>query len=258
VSDKEVPFEPELSPRAVFESKLARSMSEARRLVAQQTPLKARALQERWEELGRTLNASEALWSGLFREVVAHYLSAPRAYHTLQHIAECLAWLDLARDRSEEPTEVELAIWLHDVIYDPTANDSEQRSAQFALKRLGEAGVQRNVASRVAWLIEGTAHLKAAAGSDDATPSGSRRDMALLRDIDLAILGALPERFNEYDRQVRVEYSHVPDEVYIAARRRVIEMFLSKEDLFETELFKELLLKKAHDNLEMWLEIHAG
>jgi predicted metal-dependent HD superfamily phosphohydrolase len=50
------------------------------------------------------------------------------------------------------------------------------------------------------------------ASRHDAPPHG--RDAALLVDIDLAILGSPPERFERYERGVRLEYGHVPEKAY--------------------------------------------
>ena len=53
----------------------------------------------------------------------------------------------------------------------------------------------------------------------DAVPKDA--DAGLLVDIDLSILGADPERFDEYERQVRFEYQWVADDAFRAARKPV-------------------------------------
>jgi predicted metal-dependent HD superfamily phosphohydrolase len=51
----------------------------------------------------------------------------------------------------------------------------------------------------------------------------------VLVDIDLGILGAEVARFDEYEIQVREEYSWVPESLYRAARRKVLEEFVHRE-----------------------------
>jgi predicted metal-dependent HD superfamily phosphohydrolase len=151
-----------------------------------------------WRELGLVAPA------GLFEELRERYSEPHRAYHTGRHIEECLAALDLARQECERPAEIELALWFHDAIYDTRAHDNEQRSADWAARALESAGAPAAVVSAVTALIMVTRH--------QAVPSG--HDEQILTDIDLAILGANRERFFEYEAQVRIEYSWVPDAIF--------------------------------------------
>jgi predicted metal-dependent HD superfamily phosphohydrolase len=56
------------------------------------------------------------------------------------------------------------------------------------------------------------------AARDDATPL--TRDAALVVDVDLAILGASAERFDEYERQVREEYPGCQSSCFAASDGR--------------------------------------
>lgn len=81
----------------------------------------------------------------------------------------------------------------------------------------------------------------------DATPSDA--DEQLLVDIDLAILGATPERFAEYDAQVRAEYAWVPGFVYRMKRRSVLKAFLARPRLYGTDHFRARYEAQARRNL---------
>ncbi|NEU34634.1 metal-dependent phosphohydrolase, partial [bacterium LRH843] len=80
---------------------------------------------------------------------------------------------------------VELAIWFHDVIYDPTATDNEQRSAARAGTFLRDAG-RPDVAPGVVEAIEMTA------GHAPITRSPI---IDAVHDADLGILGAPADRY---------------------------------------------------------------
>ncbi|UZT77366.1 hypothetical protein OF113_20400 [Ectopseudomonas chengduensis] len=103
------------------------------------------------------------------------------------------------------------------------------------------AGCQASQATlaRVERLIMVTRH--------DATPS--EPDEQLLVDIDLAILGATPERFAEYDAQVRAEYAWVPGFVYRMKRRSVLKAFLGRPCIYSTEHFNVRYEAQARSNL---------
>ena len=68
--------------------------------------------------------------------------------------------------------------------------------------------------------------------------------------IDLAILGSDPERYRAYVADVRLEYAHVPDEMWRIGRALVLERLLSKDSLFRDPSFRERLEKQARENME--------
>jgi predicted metal-dependent HD superfamily phosphohydrolase len=74
-------------------------------------------------------------------------------------------------------------------------------------------------------------------------------DARLLVDIDLAILGADPARFAEYDAQVREEYRWVPDLIYRTRRSEVLAGFLARPAIYGTDRFRERFEAQAQENL---------
>ncbi len=175
----------------------------------------------------------------LFDALLAAYSEPQRHYHSQQHLAECLTHFDQARQLAEHPGEVEIALWFHDAIYDPRGKSNERLSADWAMRALMSSGASEATRLRVERLIMATTH--------DATPTSS--DAQLLVDIDLAILGAAPARFAEYDQQVRAEYSWVPRIVYNMKRRRVLKSFLARPHIYSTSHFRERHEAQARINL---------
>lgn len=176
---------------------------------------------------------------GLHDELVAAYQEPQRHYHSLQHLIECLAHFDPVRGQAMYPGEVAMALWFHDAVYDVKGKSNEQKSADWAGSALSEAGASQATQNRVRQLIMATKH--------DAETS--EPDQQLLVDIDLAILGAAPERFAEYDRQVRAEYSWVPGFVYNIKRKAVLKSFLARQSIYRTKHFRELYEARARCNL---------
>ena len=194
-----------------------------------------RASLEAWAALWRRLGASSDPAPG-YREACARYAEPHRHYHTLEHIAATLALLDGARGHLRHPDEAELAIWLHDVIYDPRAGDNEARSAALANRLLGAGGVAASIAGGVAALIMATQHLGARAeASGPAHP-----DAPYVVDADLGILGAPVEGFDRYEVQVRREYAHRSDADWRAGRRAVLAHFLALPRIYTTQVFARL------------------
>jgi predicted metal-dependent HD superfamily phosphohydrolase len=175
----------------------------------------------------------------IFAELSERYAEPHRTYHALSHIQACLALFDEASHLTAQPHEVEAALWLHDVVYDPRAGDNEEQSARWADRRLGEVGVPGEHILTIGDLILITRH--------NRVPSSA--DAQLVADIDLAILGAGQEAFDLYERQIRQEYDWVPEETFCRRRAVVLTRFLERERIYQTSFFRERYEAQARENL---------
>ena len=187
-----------------------------------------------WRELGTPVPDD-----ALFAELQARYREPHRAYHTLQHLDECLDSLARERSHAQRPAEIALALWFHDAIYDVNRHDNEERSADWARQALLAAGAPADAAERVRALVMATRH--------EAQPQ--QADAQLLVDLDLSILGAPAPRFAEYERQIRIEYAHVPPDVFEPRRRRILGAFLAREPLYLTPSIRAQREAQARLNL---------
>lgn len=194
---------------------------------------------DRFQECWRALGA-EGHGRDVFLRLRAAYDEPHRAYHTARHIGSCLALLDdrPVRALASAIAEVEAAIWFHDAVYDPRAKDNEERSADLALECLTPAGVAADAAARVAAMIRATANHAA------TTPDGQ-----LLVDVDLAILGAKPEAFARFEREIRQEYSWVDDAAYRRGRAQVLRRFADRPQLYGTPALRERFEARARENV---------
>jgi len=197
-----------------------------------------RALSTHWTSTWSDLGLAEPSRSVL-DELLVRYSEAHRAYHTTQHLGECFESFASAREGAEHPGEVGLALWFHDAIYDPRSSDNEARSADWAERVAAAAGASGERLARVRDLILATRH--------SARPDGG--DAGLTVDIDLSILGASAERFDEYEAQVRREYAFVPEAAFGPARARILEGFVARERIYTTAFFRERLEARARLNL---------
>jgi predicted metal-dependent HD superfamily phosphohydrolase len=190
----------------------------------------------------------ESWWSELFPDPshraiyweLANAYSAPgRHHHDLHHIRDCLRAAGMVSSVFDDHAAVRAAIWFHDAVYDPTRPDNEAKSADLAERSLKQMGQSAAFVVTVHDLILDTRH---------TAPPGSN-DGGFLVDIDLAILGTAPEQFDTYDRNVRLEYAHVPDDAYRVGRARVLRGFLAREFIYHTQTFRDLYESTARQNL---------
>jgi predicted metal-dependent HD superfamily phosphohydrolase len=124
--------------------------------------------------------------------------------------------------------------------YELGRHDNEAESAAWAVRELLRSGAGEEMAGRVRRLIMATCH--------DAAPVSI--DARLVVDIDLAILGAPPARFDEYDAQIRAEYAFVPEALFRQRRAQVLQAFLGRGRIFGTPAFVDRFEAAARANLE--------
>ena len=192
-----------------------------------------------WQEMWTALGAAAAD-EALRRDLIARYSEPHRRYHTMQHLDECFGKLQALRGLAQKPAEIELALWFHDAIYDVKRQDNEEKSAKWAQSTVIAAGLPAPVGDRVYSLVMATRH--------NAEPTGI--DEQVLVDVDLSILGADPARFDEYERQVREEYSWVPGLVFRRERRKVLEEIIKRKTIYLSKQFIAAYEARARANLQ--------
>ncbi len=176
--------------------------------------------------------------------LLERYSEPHRAYHTLQHLHECLEHLARCGNEIPHRTEVELALWFHDAIYDVHAADNEEQSAELATMVMTDGNINLPSVELVHSLILATKH----------TAAPSMSEAMLLVDIDLAILGANAERYAEYERQIRAEYDFVPEAAFRSKRAEILRMFLSRPKIYSTPEFAARFEEPARQNISRELK----
>jgi predicted metal-dependent HD superfamily phosphohydrolase len=176
---------------------------------------------------------------GPFGDLVAAYRAPGRHYHDLRHVHRCLKEAQLVSDRLVDPTKVIAAIFYHDAVYEPTRSDNEERSADPAERELRAMGKADAFVAEVRDLIMDTRH--------QVSPESN--DGQYLVDLDLAILGAQPAAFDEYEGAVRREYAHVPDEAFRAGRAKILQSFVDRPRIYGTGVFHDRYEQAARANL---------
>ncbi|ENV62928.1 hypothetical protein F949_01770 [Acinetobacter junii NIPH 182] len=198
-------------------------------------------LEKSWFELHRHYHFSEP--QKIFNKLIAAYNEKQRAYHTLQHLYECLVLLDSIRPDLKDAYSVELALWFHDAIYDPQAKDNELKSAELFEQYLSQ-DLSIDIVQKIKrWIVATQKH--------EAT---DELDLQFLLDIDLAIIAASPERYEEYEQQIQQEYAWVDTEVYSIKRKEVLTHFYQTEPLYQTEYFQHSFEQRAKMNLKNIIE----
>jgi predicted metal-dependent HD superfamily phosphohydrolase len=207
-------------------------------------PVDTNELRARFRALAARLGAPDRA-DAVFTELSAHYGAAARRYHTLGHIADCLAVVSEFRSIAVDADLVEFALWAHDVIYDPRRSDNERLSAEWARRALVDLGAPMAFAQEAYALVIATAHAAAPAAGD----------AQIVCDVDLSILAASAERFDAYEVAIREEYDWVPAPIFRARRAEILEQFLARPAIYSTAACRARFETAARSNLQRSLAV---
>ena len=188
-------------------------------------------------------NADQEKIELTWQELVQHYTESTRQYHNLVHIENMLADLKHIEHLVKDVESVKWSVIFHDLIYDATRDDNEERSALSALKYLNNLKVPFMKILKIQGMILATKLHENEEGETD-------HDLNYFLDLDLAILGSDEKKYDLYAEQIRKEYQHVPANDYKKGRAGVLESFLKTETIFKTDYFKSRLEDQARKNLK--------
>lgn len=177
----------------------------------------------------------------LGHQLTDHYQEAHRAYHGLAHIEALLAGQRAHHALIQDHEAVTLAIWFHDVIYDTSRQDNEERSALLAGEMLAQAGAAPGLIDSVQRKVRATQRHEWTDGDPDT---------AVFLDLDLAILAVAPQAYDRYASQIAQEYGWVPEPAYRQGRAKVLQAFLDRPHIYFTPALRAIWEAAARANLE--------
>jgi predicted metal-dependent HD superfamily phosphohydrolase len=171
-------------------------------------------------------------------EIDSCYSQSHRHYHTMSHLNSLLHELTPYKNKFTNWDSVVFAIGYHDIVYNTLKSNNEEKSAQWAVRRLNEIAFPIDQLKQCKQLILAT---KSHEPADDETN--------LFTDADLSILGADEVTYRNYSLQIRREYSLYPDIMYKPGRKKVLKHFLSMETIYKTKEFAERYEHQSRINL---------
>lgn len=201
-------------------------------------------LEEIWKALAAQFSENTTLIEEYWKEIEAKYSSKKRHYHNLSHLEYMMGKLEEYKSSLVDPELVSFAIFYHDIVYNASQKDNEQKSAELAKKRLSALGLDTR---KVLACHEQILATKAHETSDDS-------DTNYLLDFDLAILGESPQKYRQYAERIRKEYAIYPDFIYYPGRKKVLQHFLGMDRIFKTDEFHSEHDQQARRNLQAEME----
>ena len=160
--------------------------------------------------------------------------SAGRQFHTKNHLIRLLTCLDHFTNTSQQPAVLTVAAWYHGVITqsqtrakNTTNYENYPASADFALTRLSEMGLQKELAIRVGELI---------LMLEGCQPPPDDLDACVFVDASMSYLGASPQDYRGYCQLMQAEMESMEPLRYARLRRSLISKLLARDAIFLSPL----------------------
>ncbi|MBD1841457.1 hypothetical protein [Coleofasciculus sp. FACHB-501] len=202
-------------------------------------------LQSRWESLLQPFQVEQKIAQKVLLDLFKTYSSDGRYYHTLEHIEQVLATLNDLRSLSQNYAAIEFATWFHDAVYNPKANDNEEKSAEYAARILKGLEIPSSIIEAVYSLIIKTKYHQ----------NTEEIDSKIFLDADLSILGASAAEYKVYAQLIRKEYVWLSPAKYRTGRKQVLQSFLNRERIYFTEKMFLALEQQARQNIKEEMEL---
>eukprot|EP01120_Amphizonella_sp_Union-15-10_P015879 TRINITY_DN8245_c0_g1_i1.p1 TRINITY_DN8245_c0_g1~~TRINITY_DN8245_c0_g1_i1.p1 ORF type:complete len:339 (-),score=50.43 TRINITY_DN8245_c0_g1_i1:136-1152(-) len=198
-----------------------------------------------WQQLPKH-SALRTISSNWWQKLDALY-SSSRSYHNLLHLHEMTQLLQQNKEKISRNDLVTYAIFFHDLVYEPTENDNEEKSAEAFTEFAKEITLDIRDSRMVSnWILQTKSHLKT---------QNPENDLSYFLDFDLAILSSNRKRYEEYCLGIRREYKHVPYHQYCEARAAVLDKFLSCPRLYFSDDFHLSRDLVARENLRWEIDL---
>lgn len=174
---------------------------------------------------------------------------AARPYHNMIHLAYMFNQLAIYQQHCGDEEgyinsdeNLNLAIFLHDYVYDAQSEHNEANSADIVVKWDRQRILDQNISAiTVHRLILATTH---------GQKSNWTKKEKLIADLDLSILGTADYlTYQNYANAIREEYADYSDEEYKKGRLKFLFALLKKKHIFHLEFFRKMFEKKARQNI---------
>ncbi|GGD42452.1 hypothetical protein GCM10011514_03050 [Emticicia aquatilis] len=181
----------------------------------------------------------ESLVSKFWSEIEENYTNRKRYYHTLEHLENLFQMLTPIKTKIKDWDTLLFTLFYHDVIYNATKSDNEEKSAELAIVRMQTIGIEKSQIEQCkAQILATKKHLP-----------NANSDTNYFTDADLSVLGQDWETYINYYKNVRKEYAIYPNIIYNTGRKKVLKHFLAMDSIYKTDYFYQEFEQKAKENL---------
>lgn len=204
-------------------------------------------LKKTFDDIVKNLGFDREKSVEVFNKIIDAYDNPVRGYHDDKHIFSMLKNLDEFilnnPDSIQNPNEFKFAILMHDYVNGTPNEINESIAAAEEFIKQITPNYNSNYIKKVILATDYSHNI-----------SNSSMDEMLIQDLDLAILGSNPVDYKRYAKLIRQQYSNIPDDIFNNARKRILQSFLNKENIYNIDYFKTKYEVQARMNISNELE----
>ena len=197
-------------------------------------------LKQYWQQLIEQCELNSDDCAPIFSGIISAYEQPHRVYHNLSHLQHFWSVLGSLPDSVEVNPAMQLALWYHDIVYQPGKSDNEIKSTQ----RL----IADNISLKFSDYILNTA-CQLIMATQTHKPRGDLNCSYFL-DADMAILGSDTDSYQVYSRAVADEHQQIPSFFYRRGRKKFLTQTLAQPLIFHTPHFNQMFEAQARINLQ--------
>ena len=177
-----------------------------------------------------------------------------RAWHDWNRVADLLAMAEEVSPAIADKPAFILAVMFHTAVFD-RAQPGHAEASIALMRRHLHGTMPPHMLARAEVLIHAVARQEMPETDDPSL----RADASLLLDMDNAVLGDPPMRFDAYEAANRREFAHLSDDRFAYGRIAALRMLLWRDRIYRTDRFWVDREKRARRNIERRLEqLEAG
>jgi len=202
-------------------------------------------LKETFIKLLANYTDNESLRNELWTEIEKNYSNTQRHYHTLLHLENILNQLAEVKSEIHNWDIVLFTLFYHDIVYSSLKSDDEEKSAELAEIRMKQINVPSEIIKNCKTQILATKK------HEDKSDS----DTNFFIDADLSIFGQPEDIYENYRKNIRLEYLYYPSVVFDKGRIQILNDFLTQDSIFKTKYFKNKFEEQAKININKEVEL---
>ena len=175
-----------------------------------------------------------------------------RHYHNYAHVCHVLDTLYLMKHKFSNFRAAELAAEFHDIVYevDEAYEHNEINSCRMFLEKIEEDNPHlkdldiddpeyRTVHLALAMIGCTKGHTLDRVRNRGKFSESEIEDIKMFLDADLRILSETEKRLQQFEKDIRKEFSQYNDEIYSHGRTQVLQSFLGRPKLYFSEFAKD-------------------
>jgi len=203
-----------------------------------------------WQALSLEAGISHGKVEEWWTRIALQYTEVGRTYHNLNHLRDMFRLYKEIKSHLTDRLVVGLAVFFHEMVYDPQSPDNEHYSAEEFERFADEVQMCQDIRQQVLAIILNAHDID---GEQEETPP----DMDHFMDLKLAVLARDAEEYDQYLANIRQEYTHLDTDTFLSSRAEVLQMLLEGQ-VYRTLLVADKYEERAKQNLKRELDSLAA